>query len=102
MSVRAYRVNKIDMAEGCTFNLWHNQGLMDFFISYGIYNSLNSDGCGMTELPVEVLESAIEGIKSETIETESKEEAEDLIKSLQADIDWAKANNTEFVQYECF
>ena len=46
MSVRAYRINKIDFDKSETFNLWHDEKLVKFFDEeYGFFETMN-EGTG--------------------------------------------------------
>lgn len=93
MSIRARRIKVIEYEEGESFNLWHDTKLMEFLEGNSdFYNSLNQDGCGVGEVSVEVLEKAIKEVELE----------EDLKASLQVDIDYAKKNELEYIQYYCF
>ena len=63
MSVRAYRVNKIEHEESDTFNLWHDDKLVDFLDrEYGFFERL-SDGTGLVEVPIEALQEALEKVE---------------------------------------
>ena len=56
MSVRAYRVNKIDYEQEDSFNLWHDDELVEFLDrEYDFYEWMSNDGCGLVELPIEWL-----------------------------------------------
>ena len=91
MSVRAYRVKKIDYATPNSFNLWHDDELVKFFDEkYGLYESL-TEGEGFTYLPVEALERAIVELDLEDY----------TVEALKKDIEADKANNG-WVQYYCF
>ncbi len=92
MSVRAYRINKINYENEETFNLWHDEELTDFFEKEGLFETLN-EGSGITELSVETLKNALKEIK---------DLPNDIIKSLKKDIVWAKKNNEDYIQYYCF
>lgn len=57
MSIRAYRINKIDFQKSETFNLWHDKALVEFLNSrINLYASLDENGCGIVEIPIEILE----------------------------------------------
>lgn len=59
MSIRAYRVEKIELAKEDSFDLWHDVVLVDFFDrEYGLYDSLN-EATGLVSLPVEALKRAL-------------------------------------------
>ena len=91
MSVRAYRVKKIDYVTPNSFNLWHDDELVKFFDEeYGLYESL-TEGNGLTCLPVEALERAIAELDLEDF----------TIEALKKDIEAGKADNG-WIQYYCF
>lgn len=94
MSVRAYRVNKIETEEGNSFNLCYDEKLMAFLEENGIYDTL-VEGNGITEVPVEVLQVAIDNAKELDLD-------EGHIKMLKADIAWAKDHDEGYVQYYCY
>lgn len=90
MSVRAYRVNKIDHEQHSTFNLWHDDGLVEFLDrNYGLYERM-SDGTGLVELPIEALEEAIKELKLD----------EELVEALKRDIEACRDNG--YVTYYCY
>ena len=91
MSVRAYRINKIESEQNASFNLWHDTELMEFLESNGMYNTLNDDGNGTIEIPVHVLEKAVETL---TLEDYTKE-------AILKDIAWAKEQKAEYIMYSC-
>lgn len=90
MSVRAYRVNKIDHQEANTFNLWHDDKLIDFLDSeYGFYEGLTGNGTGLVELPIEALEEAIKKLELD----------DDLVNALKRDIE---ACESGYITYYCY
>jgi len=93
MSVRAYRIDKIEIENEKTFNLWHDGELMDFLDSEGCLENLNGDGCGILEVSVEQLERALEEV--DNLDEETK-------KAIKEDIDWAKRKKGEYILYNCF
>jgi len=91
MSVRAYRVNKIDHEEVDTFNLWHDDKLMDFLDrEYGFYEGLTSDGTGLVELPIEALQEALEKVEMDN----------ELKEAIQKDIEACRKDG--HVTYYCY
>ena len=94
MSIRAYRINEIKQEENPSFNLWHDQELMDIFEEFGVYETLN-EGSGITELPIVALKQALAFCKKH-------KDYKVYVKRLQDDIKWAKKNDVEYVQYYCF
>lgn len=91
MSVRAYRINKIESEQNASFNLWHDTELMEFLESNGMYNTLNDDGNGHIEVSVFSLEKAVETL---TLEDYTKE-------AILKDIAWAKEQKAEYIMYSC-
>ena len=91
MSVRAYRVKKIDYVMPNSFNLWHDDELVKFFDEeYGLYESL-TEGNGLTCLPVEALERAIAELDLE----------DSTVEALKKDIEAGKVDDG-WIQYYCF
>jgi len=91
MSVRAYRVEKIERCPQETFNLWHDAELVLFLEEHGSLTTLDDDLAGLVDVSVELLEQAIKGL---TI-------ADDVREALQQDIDKAKAKGEDYIQYYC-
>ena len=95
MSVRAYRINKIEQKQDCTFNMWHNTKLIDFFVDNEMWDGRNMDGVGNIELHIKTLKKAIKSAK--------KLELDDyIIKELKDDIVWLEKKDEEYIQYECY
>ena len=91
MSVRAYRVTKIDHEQEDTFNLWHDDKLMDFLDKeYGFYEGLTNDGTGLVELPIEALQEALEKVEMD----------KELKEAIQKDIEACRDNGC--VTYYCY
>lgn len=91
MSVRAYRVTKIEHEQANTFNLWHDDKLMEFLDSgYGFYERLSNDGTGIVELPIEALQEALEKVEMD----------KELREAIRKDIEACQADG--YVTYYCF
>ena len=58
MSVRAYRVNKVELEEASTFNIWHDDKLVNYL---DIMCDMNENG-GYVEVAVGALKDAIKTI----------------------------------------
>jgi len=58
MSVRAYRVNKLEWENRATFNLWHDKEIIEWLENNtSFYDGLNSDcSSGITELSISDIE----------------------------------------------
>ena len=95
MSVRAYRVNKKELADGCSFNCWHDTGILDFFVGNEFWDGRNDDGSGSIEVSVPTLEKLL----SEYTWDSGSDYRRDAIA---ADIAWAKENDRVTVEYDCF
>ncbi len=87
MSVRAYRIKKIKYETSETFNLWHDEELMQL-LSYRM-DTLNEDGCGYIEFSKEELQEALEEVK--------QEDTKSILKKMIGD-----AKKTGWVRYCCF
>jgi len=58
MSIRAHIVEKIDY-KGEVFNLWHDKKLLALLEIEGCLDSLNTDLCGLMEVPRSLFETYI-------------------------------------------
>lgn len=92
MSVRAYRINKIEFEPVDTFNFWQDEDFVNFLDSHGLLQGLNENGVGIIEVPVKILRKALK----------KPEISKGLKNSLKWDIAWAERNNQKYVQYYCF
>jgi len=94
MSVRAYRVIKIEYAQPNSFNLWHDDKLVDFLDrEYGFFEGVNEGG-GLTEVPVEGLKEALAKPEFELDEY--------IVEALKRDIEAAEQEGEQYVQYYCY
>lgn len=100
MSVRAYRIVKKEVAKDSSFNLWHDDKLIDFLkgqgsaIDEGYQEYLSEDGGGTVEVSVHALQKAIDGFPFERGDYRKK--------AIRADIAFAKKKGNNYVLYECF
>jgi len=91
MSVRAYRVTRLEVEESDTFNLWHDDSLVDFLDSkHDFCEQLNSDGVGLVELPIEAMEEALQKV---VLSAEGRE-------AITRDIETCR--DSGFIKYYCF
>ena len=91
MSVRAYRVTKIEHEQDNTFNLWHDDKLVDFLDSEcDFFAGLTNNGTGLVEVPVEALQKAVEELELD----------DELRKALMKDIEACRDDS--YVTYYCF
>ena len=94
MSVRAYRVIKIECAKPNSFNLWHDDELVNFLDQeYGFFEDMNADG-GLTEVPVEGLREALANPALELDEY--------IVEALKRDIEAADQEGDEYIRYYCY
>ncbi len=94
MSVKAYRVIEIT-SETSSFSLWTDRELINFLdkeILFSFY--LNSDGTGMVEIPLNVLEKAVQLSSQLNL-------ADDTVNQLLRDIRAAKSKNEGALTYYC-
>ena len=99
MSVRAYRINKIETKETPSLNLWHDKEIMDFINNFDgedmpIIEQLSDGGSGTIELSVEVLKALVKDFDFKDRQEQKKE--------LQDDIDFAEKMGDNFILYNCF
>lgn len=96
MSVRAYRVNKIETKNEPSFNLWNNQKLTGFFEGEMECIFMLQDGGGGTiEIPVKVLKQVVKNAKKLELEKEN-------IATIKDDIRFAEKKGDEYVLYSCW
>lgn len=93
MSVRAYRVNEIKHEPNNAFNLWHDKDFVQFLErECDFWERLNGDGCGLSEIPVAILQDAIKELSLDP----------ELVQALEEDIRWAEINKEDYIQYYCY
>lgn len=63
MSVRAYKIKKIDHNNEPTFNLWHNEEIWDL-LDLANSSGLNDDGCGIITIMKSEAEEAVANVKN--------------------------------------
>lgn len=98
MSVRAYKVEKKILSEQATFNMWHDDKIIDFLITEGDYNPENfSENGGTMELSLETLEKMLEPVYMSKLELEDYQ-----VQAIKSDIAFAKAHKDDYVLYECY
>jgi hypothetical protein len=94
MSVRAYRINKIELKDNNTFNLWHESKFMNELQNAGYLNSLNESGGGQIELPVDYIKKILK--KKDIFEDEH------VKNELKDDIKFAEQLGDDYILYECY
>ena len=97
MSVNAYRITNNNLnVETASFNVWHDEKLIDLLNEeMQFYMSLNSYGTGIVDVPVELLEKAVNSPKKFDLD-------EDTVSQIKLDIESAKSGKDEVVTYYCF
>lgn len=96
MSVRAYRVIKIERAENPSFNLWHDDRIIDFLDEHEerqVSYDLGESG-GQIEVSVSTIKKLL---KQKEIQLD-----EYHIKAFKDDIAFAKSQNDDYILYDCF
>ena len=97
MSINAYRM-KLNTSEyeAPSFDVWHDEKLIQLFNEQmQFFMCLNSYGTGMVDIPVEILEQAVNSAGKLELD-------DDTVTRLQADLAHAKSNKDEVVTYYCF
>lgn len=95
MSVRAYKVNKIDYKETPSFNLWHDQQIIEFIDEQeaGAFSGDLNESGGLAFVKVTTIKLIIGQAKRFELSPADVEILEDDIKDLGDD---------DYVQYYCF
>jgi hypothetical protein len=88
VSIRAYRVNKIEIERSSSFNLWHDDELMDFLEKNDCFAGFQ--GSGIVDIPKEILLEALDILALN----------DDIRQSLKRDIELSQ--DDLFVTYYCF
>ena len=88
MSVRAYTVITMKVAESPSFNLWHyHEGLLE---ALGVHEQLDSDGCGYLIIHKKTVKKAISNCTNRVLKAE--------LKAVLADF----TGQEDFIEYICF
>ncbi len=90
MSIRAHRIEEIKHA-GESFNLWHDEEIVDYLDNEGLLDQLNEDMSGFIEINREDLKNMLAITKDENARI-----------SLQDDMRWAEENEQDTILYYCF
>ena len=90
MSVRAHRVKEI-FFDGESFNLWHDQEIVDYLENNGLLEQLNTDMSGFIEISVEDIENMLNIVRDDNVRD-----------SLRKDLEWAKGQEKDYLLYYCF
>ena len=110
MSIRAHRVIKIQ-TDGESFNITHDKKLIDFLDSHSdITSKLDSDGCGIFDVPVVVLQQAIGEIPKDFFDKDAGEKpeyadlglSESVINNIKEDIAAAEKAGDDYITYYAY
>ena len=96
MSVRAHRILKVEYAPNPSFNLWHDEKLINFLDTQndsGFFSQMNENGGGVVNIEASVIKEAIE--KAAELELD-----EDTVEQLKADVEAAGEDGS--IDYDCF
>lgn len=94
MSVRAYRqITEPELAEEETFNLWHDNGVLDKLETLEGTNVISTE---YDIVEVEVVASELEEL------LQSKPFEPDIVAAFQKDIEATKAAGQEYILYHCY
>lgn len=103
MSVRAYKINKIDYEDTESFNLWHDEALVTELSNDGYLDSLN-EGSGIVEIPVKILSDILNEVIPSGVDMGKPFIDLDgyTREKLTADVAWAREHDEDYLQYYCF
>jgi hypothetical protein len=94
MSVRAYKVITKQYEDNSTFNLWHDDELVDWLAgNTDFYGQLNDDGVGEASLDVKDIKTIIAMAKDLNLDNETVDQFSRDIEGL---------GDNDFVTYDCF
>ena len=94
MSVRAYKIIRKELEDNPSFNLWHDEKLVDYLAeNTDFYGLLNDEGTGTTELEVAEIKKIIKQSKQLELDKETVEQLKKDIEGL---------NDNDWIEYECF
>ncbi len=94
MSVRAYRIIKKVLEDNSSFNLWHDEKLVDYLQDETcFYNLLGDDGSGTSYLSVKDIKKIISKKKELKLDDETVSQLEKDIEGLSEDDD---------IEYDCY
>ena len=93
MSVRAYKVKKIELEKDETFNLWHDNEVMGYISDY-LYSQMNEDGCGIVWLDNNDAKQALKRAKKENAAKDTLETLDQIVKDT--------ANDDGGCYYSCY
>ena len=88
MSISARKVMEI-RTSGESFNLSHDKDLIQFLEKHDCLSGLNMDGCGLIDIPVEIMKKAMDEVKI----------VESVRSALRKDIKDAENNGDDYIQY---
>ena len=97
MSVRAYKINKIDHEKGETFNLSHDTTIFNNLVDT---EQLNSDCAGVIEISEADIKGLISEIKGEDTKVGKDEDKQDILNKLR--LMKKQAKPTGYVDYYCY
>lgn len=103
MSVRAYKIKKIETENSPTFNLWHDDLITDAIPS--ISEGLNSDGCGIIYITLDEAKIAADSIQDMlNDEGLSKEQSDNFEEQLKNALELVEAcmNEDESAEFYCY
>jgi hypothetical protein len=94
MSIRAYKVIRVDMEPECTFNLWSCNPDLLYLLNIG--DNLDNGGGGYVSISKEDVEGALKQIEDGEVRDRKalKEDLENILK----DFD----EGEEYIEYSCF
>ncbi|OQX86311.1 MAG: hypothetical protein B6D55_06345 [Candidatus Omnitrophica bacterium 4484_70.2] len=97
MSVRAYRIKRIEHEDFPSFNIWHHKKLVEYLErNSNFFSTLNEDSVGIAEVEVEILVKALED--PEVISSTP----EYVLDQIREDIKEAWRKNEDYILYYCF
>ena len=92
MAIRAYRVKRIDTESSPTFNVWHEDNIVQYL---GLYEKFDSGGGGLVGTDIENIENMLND-KERGFDIDPQTEL-----ALKRDILIEQANNNNYIEWLC-
>ena len=95
MSVRAYKIKKLQFEKIESFNITHDDEIVEWLERNGNLDPLDLDGCGIIEISKEDFLKMKEDLKDS-----QNENTKEALKSIEDD--FIKSSMPDYVMYYCF
>jgi hypothetical protein len=95
MSVRAYKITRLEYDRRESFNLWHDDEIVEWLERNGNLSTLDDDSCGI----IEISKEDFLRMKADLGRSEN-ENTQEALKRIEGD--FLIGYNSDYVMYYCF